>query len=271
MDRFDVFFARRHQAGFALHAERVRASFGLSAQSPLPSSTMFQVQGGSPAQSSVMLAQAPSQRHSVLQYAVLLWASLLMRGTPLDAYERTFLSLTQSSLADALNVSQQASMQTEAGIQTVTPAIAAIDALQASVILSRYFFACARLTEASYHASAAADLAVQWGLHQLSGSGINSYGLGSLEGDNASTSALHLAPPTDTIELGERICVFWQVFVLDRLLSVALRRPPCIIDDDCIETRVDSPWPEDPEEYGNVRSCCASAFDRNLTAPILCL
>lgn len=245
--------SRRFQAGFALHAERIRSSFGFAVASTLSSSVFpGQIQGGSPGQSSVILPQAPPQRHPVLQNAMLLWASLLMRGSPLDAYERTFLSLTQSSLADALSVSQHAPVQAESGLQIVSPAVAAVDALQASVILSRYFFACARLTEASYHASAAADLAVQWGLHQLSGADLNSFGLvGSFDGDN-STSALHLAPPSDSIELGERICVFWQVYVLDRLLSVALRRPPCIVDDDCIETRVDSPWPEDAEEYGNV-------------------
>lgn len=244
-----------------MHAERVCASFGFSAQSAL-SSNVFpgNIQGGSPGQSSPMLASAAPQRHVVLQYAMLLWASLLMRGSPLDAYERTFLSLTQSSLADALSMSQHAPMQTEASGNSVSPAIAAIDALQASVILSRYFFACARLTEASYHASAAADLAVQWGLHQLNGADVNAFGLGTFDAENASTSALHLAPPTDTIELGERICVFWQVFVLDRLLSVALRRPPCIVDDDCVETKVDSPWPEDAEEYGNVSGSFASSL-----------
>ncbi|KAI5118172.1 hypothetical protein M0805_008413 [Coniferiporia weirii] len=232
---FDVFLAHRHQAGFALHVERLRTSLGSSGAQP---------------------------RHPVLLNAMLLWASLIMRGSPLDAYERTFLVRTQAALADALNVSQFQTHTPADPNAGVAPATAALDALQASVLLARYFFACARLTEASYHASAAADLAVQCGLHQLRGgfslgvfgsdfgSGVSGYeydgGLGM------SSSALHLSPPVDAVELGERIGVFWQVYVLDRMLSVALRRPPCIVDDDCVETRIDTPWPEEIQEYENI-------------------
>lgn len=75
------------------------------------------------------------------------------------------------------------------------------------MILLRYFFACARLTEASYHASATADFAVQWGLHQFNGADVNAFPLGSFDAENASTSALHLAQLTDSMELGERMCL----------------------------------------------------------------
>lgn len=137
----------------------------------------------------------------------------------------------------------------------ISPAIVAIDAIQASVLLSRYFFANARFHEASYHANAAADLAVQLGLHQLN----STFALAAQQQQwgfptvsPVSSSALRLAPPVDSVELGERIGVFWQVYILDRMLSVALRRPPCIIDDDCVETRIDTPWPEEIEEYDHV-------------------
>lgn len=211
------------------------------------------------------------QRHPVIANSIYLWASFLSRAGPLGAYEQQFLARTQSSLVDALNISQhQRQPQTPqpssgltpsispSPVLQVSPSIAAIDAIQASVLLARYFFATGRLHEASYHASAAADLAVQIGLHQINSSlalvmAQQQQQWGGLQGLSAvSTSALRLAPAQDAIELGERIGVFWQVYILDRLLSVALKRSPCIIDDDCVETRIDTAWPEEIEEYEHV-------------------
>lgn len=222
------------------------------------------------------------QRHPVIANSIYLWASFLSRAGPLGAYEQQFLARTQSSLVDALNISQHQRQpqtpqpssgltpsMTPSPVTQVSPSIAAIDAIQASVLLARYFFATGRLHEASYHASAAADLAVQIGLHQINSSlalvmAQQQQQWGGLQGLSAvSTSALRLAPAQDAIELGERIGVFWQVYILDRLLSVALKRSPCIIDDDCVETRIDTPWPEEIEEYEHVcfslQKCTRSA------------
>lgn len=230
------------------------------------------MQGLTPQQYSAQ--QVQYQRHPVLASAALLWASFLSHSTQLGVYEQQYLKRTQKLLVDALNITQycrqsQSQSQSILGqgglspsmtpspVTSVSPATVAVDAIQASVLLARYFFAIGRLHEASYHASAAADLAVQVGLHQIS----SSYALAISQEQRwvnfpsinpVSSSELHLAPPQDSIELGERIGVFWQVYILDRLLSVALRRPPCIVDDDCVETRIDTPWPDDIEEYENV-------------------
>ncbi|KAH8116650.1 hypothetical protein DFH11DRAFT_1542643 [Phellopilus nigrolimitatus] len=267
----EVFLAHRAQAGgdgFALHPTRLRASLRLP---PLHTHSPDET---------AQFAGTP--RHPVLESAMCLWASLLARGTPLaaaHALERRLLARTQAALADALTCAQAAphpfpsphqppfefgfgfdfggggamdmGAREETETETVRPATAALDAIQASVLLARYFFATARLHEASYHASAAADLAVQCGLHQL-GAPSSPYDFEFGVGGSASASALRLAPPADAVELGERIGVFWEVYVLDRLLAVALRRPPCIADDDCVETRVDTPWPEDVEEYESI-------------------
>lgn len=218
--------------------------------------------------------QSSYQRHPVIANSIYLWAAFLSRSGPLGANEQQFLARTQNSLADALNISQyqrQPQSQpstatsglsppiTPSPVNQVSPSIVVIDAIQASVLLSRYFFATGRLHEASYHASAAADLAVQVGLHQINSSlalavAQQQQQWGALQGLSAvSTSTLRLAPAQDAIELGERIGVFWQVYILDRLLSVALKRSPCIVDDDCVETRIDTPWPEEIEEYEHVR------------------
>lgn len=259
--RLDIFLQHRHQTGFALHVERLRSS--ITGSFPGPSV---------PQQFPYAVHLTNFQRHPVIANSIYLWASFLSRSGPLGAYEQQYLARTQSSLVDALNISQH-QRQPSTGLSTsitpspvaqVSPSIAAIDAIQASVLLARYFFATGRLHEASYHASAAADLAVQIGLHQINSSlalvmAQQQQQWGGLQGLSAvSTSALRLAPAQDAIELGERIGVFWQVYILDRLLSVALKRSPCIIDDDCVETRIDTPWPEEVEEYEHV--CFSSAI-----------
>ena len=66
------------------------------------------------------------------------------------------------------------------------------------------------------------------------------------------TSALEIESPQDSIELGERILVFWQAFILDRCLSVALKRPVCIVDDEAYASQIDTPWPIEIEEYESV-------------------
>ena len=249
-------------------------------------------------------------RHPVLASAIFLWGAFLSRPGPLSTHEQHFLSRTQSLLVDALNISQyqqqgqsQSQQQRSSGTSpqpqrqtaATTPSLpqipalgtVIIDTIQASCLLARYFFALGRLHEAGYHTSAAANLAVQAGLHQIASvsnssmypggqaqqwSGAPVEGFVSTEYGGRSTagfmggpsmhsvnpplspsfSTLRLPPPVDAVELGERIGAFWQSFVLDRLVSVAVRRPASIADDDCVDTRIDTPWPEEIEEYENV-------------------
>ncbi len=216
--------------------------------------------------------------HPVLSNAIYLWASFLSRPGPLSLNEQMFLSQTQSALVDALNVSQHQPQSSPRILQqdisrvatlsppsfahtisgsTIASAPVVMDTIQAAVLLSRYFFSIGRLHEASYYSNAAASLTIQSGLHQINSSLAIAISqqqqVPAFAGLSAVySSALRLPPPQDGIELGERINLFWQVFVLDRLLSVALRRSPTIIDDDSVETRIDTPWPEDVEEYEHV-------------------
>lgn len=173
------------------------------------------------------------RRHPVLMNAIFLWSCFLSRPGSLSQHEQHYLSRAQDSLSDALTQSNRI-----------------VDVIQASCLLSKYLFACGRLVEASYHASAAATLAVHVGLHRVASLQPPVTPWSTVVTGSAS---LYLDPPMDVIELGERISVFWQAFCLDRCLAAALQRPSSIIDDDSFMSKIDTPWPEDIEEYATVR------------------
>lgn len=115
-----------------------------------------------------------------------------------------------------------------------------IDVIQASCLLSMYFLANGRILEGGYHASAAAALAVQCGLHGAASPEASTW----LSEPN---EQFDLKPPKSDFRQGERILAFWQVYNLDRCWSVALRKPSIIPDD--AFSAIDCPWPQDISEY----------------------
>lgn len=167
------------------------------------------------------------QRHPVLMNSIYLWACYLSRPGSLSEHESLYLGRALNAVADAMSSPSKV-----------------IDVIQASCLLSLYFLSNGRLLEGSYHASAAASIALQWGLHQL--------------GDvpRAATMdrdpAFRLEPAKDSIEEGERILAFWQVFNLDRCWSVVLHRPPTIPDSKHPWTSLVTPWPQRMEDYETV-------------------
>ncbi|THH31391.1 hypothetical protein EUX98_g2774 [Antrodiella citrinella] len=166
------------------------------------------------------------QRHPVLMNAIYLWACFLSRPGQLYEHEGLYLSRALAAVNDAI----------------ANPA-KAVDFIQASCLLSVYFLSNGRLLEGSYHASAAASLALQWGLHQI---GRDDF-VGSMSSEREST--FRLEPAKDSIEQGERILAFWQVFNLDRCWSVALQRPATIPDSKHPWTAITTPWPQRMEDY----------------------
>lgn len=174
------------------------------------------------------------QRHPVLMNAIYLWACYLSRPTSLSEHESLYLSRTLAAVNDAISNPTKV-----------------VDFIQASCLLSVYFLSNGRFIEGSYHASVAANSAIQWGLHQI----------GSEDFTHMSTigeSPFRLDPAKDAIEQGERILTFWQVFTLDRCWSVALQRPATLPDSKHPWTAVSTPWPQRMEEYETVSiSQCA--------------
>ena len=120
------------------------------------------------------------------------------------------------------------------------------------------FFAKGRLLEGYYHAGAATRLAVGLGLHQIAtpewgGSPDASPASSRTSPSDGGDCGSILPPPADSIELGERILAFWQVFNLDRCWAVATGLPVALSDDNHPRTRVETVWPRALEEYELVR------------------
>ncbi|EKM54793.1 uncharacterized protein PHACADRAFT_258894 [Phanerochaete carnosa HHB-10118-sp] len=174
------------------------------------------------------LNRPPSERrHPVLMNAIYLWACYMSRPGNLSDHESLYLSRALAALSDAIaNPSK------------------VIDLIQAQCILSMYFLSNGRLLEGSYHASAAASLVIQWGLHQIGTADVTPSGV-LAEWD----TSFRLDPPADAIEQGERILTFWQVYNLDRCWSVVLQRPSIIPDSKHPRTAIMAPWPQRLEDY----------------------
>ncbi|KAJ6507398.1 hypothetical protein C8R47DRAFT_92897 [Mycena vitilis] len=163
------------------------------------------------------------QRHPSLMNAIFLWACFISRPEPLSQHEEHYLTQALDALRDGLRDGDKM-----------------IDIIQASCLLSSYFLANGRILEGSYHASAAAALAVQCGLHQ----------------NVAPELATWMADPNDDLKpfkldvhQGERILAFWQVYNLDRCWSVALHKPTIIPDGPQAWNSINCPWPMDIAEY----------------------
>lgn len=136
-----------------------------------------------------------------------------------------------------------------------------VSAIQAEVLLARYFFNLGRLLEGRFHANAAVSLAISCGMHRIafgaqppptsSATGARSV-IGGLTAASSSSGMFDLAPARDPVELGERVRLFWEVYTLDRCWSVALGSPCVLTDDEESGTQIDTPWPKEMEEYDQV-------------------
>lgn len=168
------------------------------------------------------------QRHPVLMNAIFLWSCYISRPGPLCQHEAHYLARALEALGDALHHSDRL-----------------IDVVQASCLLSTYFLSNGRVLEGSYHASAAASLAVQCGLHGGVPQEANPWGSDVM-------ASLKLKPAKDAIEEGERILAFWQVFNLDRCWSAVLHKPATIPDCRNPVNSINTPWPQSMEEYETV-------------------
>ncbi|KAJ7233912.1 hypothetical protein C8J57DRAFT_1249569 [Mycena rebaudengoi] len=170
------------------------------------------------------------QRHPALMNAIYLWSCFISRPEPLSQHEDHYLLQALNALRDGLRDREKT-----------------IDLIQASCLLSMYFLANGRILEGSYHASAAAALAVQCGLHGHVSPEMTAW----IADPNAD-----LKPFKTELRQGERILAFWQVYNLDRCWSVVLRKPSIIPDGPHAWNSINCPWPVTLGEYeaGHVRS-----------------
>lgn len=111
-----------------------------------------------------------------------------------------------------------------------------VDIVQASCLLAVYFYLNSRILEAYCHSFAAARLAVGLGLHQIRPLNPTEPPL---------STSIPIVPPMNEIEFRERVAVFWQVFVVDRLWSIASGLPVALTDSSRLAT-IKTPWPKPP-------------------------
>lgn len=165
------------------------------------------------------------QPHPSLINAIYLWACFVSRPEALCQHEDYFLTQALEAHRDGLRSGSQI-----------------LDVIRASCLLATYFFANGRVIEGSYHASAAAALAVQCGLH----AGVSDSSDSWL---SDSSEPFDLKPHKADHQEGERILTFWQVYNLDRCWSVAVHKPFIIPDGPEPANSIHCPWPQDVEEY----------------------
>lgn len=115
--------------------------------------------------------------------------------------------------------------------------------VQAEILLSQYFFINGRSLEGKYHISNAVSMVFGAGFHK-----IRSADMYSFEGRAGMQS---LPPPIDHVEEGERANALWQVVVMNSCWT-GVDGSPSNIAYDVLDSRIDTPWPLDAEDYSQV-------------------
>lgn len=163
--------------------------------------------------------------------AVYLWGVHLSKTEDFGRYEAAFLSLSLRNTADGLSGGHPDKV---------------LHGIQAELLLAQYFLRNARIPEAKYHTTAAASLALSFGLGKIrtTDQSIDHGQFGSRD---------ILPSPSDAMEEGERIRAFWAVMTLNSVLSAA-DGSPSSISYIAPGTRIDTPWPLDSEHYSEVAS-----------------
>lgn len=115
-----------------------------------------------------------------------------------------------------------------------------LQVVQTEVLLASYLFVFGRNLETEYHVNAAVRLALSYGMHRI---------VPQVPGHPG--SAIRSAP-TDTIEEGERISVFWSVFLVDHTWAIANNKPASMRVDGNSSIVITTPWPLSAVEYEQV-------------------
>ena len=115
----------------------------------------------------------------------------------------------------------------------------ALQMIQAEILLATYLFARGRALEGGYHVNAAVTMSTMYGMHTIIPQAAGPAGPSNVGAVDA------------TVE-GERVRVFWRVFVLDKCWAVANNSPALIRDDDRGRIAINTPWPLQAEHYESV-------------------
>lgn len=169
---------------------------------------------------------------------VYLWGSLLTNDEDIRARSSSFLD----------NATRRISAARLASNGFARPDV--IHIIQAEVLLANYLFNAGLFAEGRQHVASAVSLALTYELHKTRSPRVTDAShmrlVPSADGDAS------LPPSLDVIEEGERICAFWQVYVMDKTWSIVLGRPSLLMETANSSTFIDTPWPLAMEQYGEV-------------------
>lgn len=121
--------------------------------------------------------------------------------------------------------------------------------LQAQVLLAYYFFRTGRFLEAKWQTGAAVSLALGSGFHKIRSANTSTPVTLGLMHD----TPVYLDAPQTNLEEGERINAFWAVFILHKIITVALEPPTNVCG--ALEApgiQIDVPWPLELNSYVDV-------------------
>ncbi|KAF8633206.1 hypothetical protein AX15_001474 [Amanita polypyramis BW_CC] len=120
--------------------------------------------------------------------------------------------------------------------------------LQAHVLLSYYFLRIGRFLEAKMQCGTAISLVIGTGMHKMRSTNPAYLGSPSPIGVQAE-SLVYMPPPRDGEEEAERIAGFWTVYMLSKMLGVALESPTAVCSSfEAPGMCIDTPWPLDIDE-----------------------
>ncbi|KDQ07871.1 hypothetical protein BOTBODRAFT_38432 [Botryobasidium botryosum FD-172 SS1] len=167
----------------------------------------------------VLPSSHPNSLHPVLLNSIYLLACTFSPVPGIQALESRFLARTRRHLALALAQPNRL-----------------FDYLLASLIVARYYHYRARSLEGHLAVQTAARFAVGCGLHR-----IRSRSCDEMKIELARTL---LGPPSDAIELGERINTFWIIFTMEKKSSMAMNAPSAYSEEE-----IETVWPIPMECY----------------------
>ncbi|KAK7032533.1 hypothetical protein VNI00_012931 [Paramarasmius palmivorus] len=145
-------------------------------------------------------------------------------------------------VASALNYASNPSSQLlieAVGILSTDHPNKILHAIQAEILLATWFFHSNRVLEGKYHLGTAVSLTVGAGLHRIR----------SPDPNRSSIHTMALPTPADSIEEGERIIAFWQVYAMSNIWD-AISGPAstCVIFNGDGKS-IDTPWAWDMHDY----------------------
>jgi hypothetical protein len=120
--------------------------------------------------------------------------------------------------------------------------------LQANVFLANYLFRNNRFLEGRFYHHAAVLLVIESGLHKIRSGAPTSTDSRRL----ISETGTILPPSRNSVEEGERIDAFWNVYIMDKAWSAISDTSSLMTDSGGHGTQIDTPWPLDAAQYKQV-------------------